>query len=316
MRKTTFQELLAMTTTTTKKKEKNILKASVLSGYSRSSYYYRSKQQPTISSSSSNSRSNRNRNPGDSAEKEAALLEAIEKVALEYPSYGVRRITVMLHRRGITTSRKKVYHLMKLANLVRKKSVRKHVIMKRILTVAERPDQLWQQDITYIWCGHDGWCYLFSILDCFTREWLAYTFSTYCGTDEAIRTLEMAILERFPDRVISSPPPPLSSNAYLVTTRSDGGSQYTSARFVSTLKVYGIRQEVTGKNRPDQNAYIEAFHRSIKEDCIWQHDFQTFQEANMVIHKFFHDYNWNRPHSSLKYMTPKEFYAMVSGGNN
>lgn len=306
MRKTVFQELLAMTTT--KKKEKNVLKASVLSGYSRSSYYYRPKQQPAISSSSS---SNRNRNLGDSAEKEASLLEAIEKVALEYPSYGVRRITVMLHRSGITANRKKVYRLMKLANLVRKKSVRKHVIMKRILTVAERPDQLWQQDITYIWCGHDGWCYLFSILDCYTREWLAYTFSTYCGTDEAIKTLEMAVLERFPDRVI-----PLSSHANLVTARSDGGSQYTSARFVSILKVYGIRQEVTGKNRPDQNAYIEAFHRSIKEDCIWQHDFQTFQEANMVIHKFFHDYNWNRPHSSLKYMTPKEFYAMVSGGNN
>jgi len=302
MRKDTFEKLLIV------KKKKNVLKASVLSGYSRSSYYYRSKQQPTINS---NSHSNKNHS-SESIEAEASLLEVIEKVALEYPSYGVRRITAMLHRRGITTSRKKVYRLMNLANLVRKKSVRKHVIMKRILTVAERPDQLWQQDITYIWCGHDDWCYLFSILDCFTREWLAYTFSTYCGTDEAIRTLEMAILERFPDRVI----PPLSSHANLVTTRSDGGSQYTSARFVSTLKGYGIRQEVTGKNRPDQNAYIEAFHRSIKEDCIWQHDFQTFQEANMVIHKFFHDYNWNRPHSSLKYMTPKEFYAMVSGGNN
>lgn len=118
------------------------------------------------------------------------------------------------------------------------------------------------------------------------------------------------MLERFPNGVI----PPLS-NADLVTARSDGGSQYTSARFVSTLKVYGIRQEVTGKNRPDHNAYIEAFHKSIKEDCIWQHDFQTFQEANIVIHKFFHDYNWNRPHSSLKYMTP-EFYGMINGGNN
>ncbi|MGB0029252.1 MAG: DDE-type integrase/transposase/recombinase, partial [Nitrososphaeraceae archaeon] len=72
------------------------------------------------------------------------------------------------------------------------------------------------QDITYIWCGHDGWCYLFSILDCYTREWLAYTFSTQCGTDEAIRTLEMAVLERFPDGVI----PPLLG----LTTRSDGGS--------------------------------------------------------------------------------------------
>jgi len=285
-----------------------------LSGYSRSSYYYRPKQGQHVISSDSNT--SKNHHSDSSGETEAALLEIIEKVALEYPSYGVRRVTVMLRRRsGIAANRKKVYRLMKLANLVRKKSVRKHVIMKRILTVPERPDQLWQQDITYIWCGHDGWCYLFSILDCFTREWLAYTFSTYCGTDEAIKTLEMAVLERFPDGVVPSPSPS-PSRTDMVTTRSDGGSQYTSARFVNTLKVYGIKQEVTGKNRPDQNAYIEAFHRSIKEDCIWQHDFQTFQEAKHVIDKFFHDYNWNRPHSSLKYMTPKEFYAMVSGGNN
>jgi putative transposase len=298
MRKAAFEKLLIMM------KESSVLKASVLSGYSRSSYYYyRSKQQPVISSSSRNRRS-------DSTETqiEAALLEAIEKVALEYPSYGVRRITAMLHRSGIAANRKKVYRLMKLANLVKKRSVRKHVIMKRILTVPERPDQLWQQDITYIWCGNDGWCYLFSILDCYTREWLAYTFSTYCGTDEAIRTLEMAVLERFPDRII-----PSRSD---LATRSDGGSQYTSARFVKTLKVCGIRHEVTGKNRPDHNAYIEAFHKSLKEDCIWQHDFQTFQEAKLVIRNFFHDYNWNRPHSSLKYMTPKEFYAMINGGNS
>jgi putative transposase len=281
MRKAAFEKLLIMKT------ENSVLKASVLSGYSRSSYYYRPerrrrRRQPITCSSS---------NSSDSTGTEAAALEAIEKVALEYPSYGVRRITVMLRRRGIAVSRKKVYRLMKLANLVRKRSVRKHVIMKKILTVPERPDQLWQQDITYIWCGRDGWCYLFSILDCYTREWLAYTFSTYCGTDEAIRTLEMAVLERFPDRII-----PSHSE---LATRSDGGSQYTSDRFMNTLEVYGIRHEVTGKNRPDQNAYIEAFHKSIKEDCIWQHDFQTYQEADLVICKFFHDYNLNRPHSSL-----------------
>lgn len=293
MRKAAFEKLIM-------KKENSVLKSSVLCGYSRSSFYYRSRpKQPAAIIISSR---NRHRST------DSAALEVIEKMALEYPSYGVRRVTAMLRRSGVITSRKKVYHLMKIANLVRKRSVKKHVIMKKILTVPERPDQLWQQDITYIWCGHDGWCYLFSILDCFTREWLAYTFSTNCGTDEAIRTLEMAVLERFPDRVIH----PLLG----LTTRSDGGSQYTSNRFVSTLKVYGIRHEVTGKNRPDQNAYIEAFHKSLKEDCIWQHDFQTFQEANHVICNFFHDYNWNRPHSSLKYMTPKEFYAMINGGNN
>ncbi|MGH9953745.1 MAG: IS3 family transposase, partial [Nitrososphaeraceae archaeon] len=147
MRKDVFQELLM-------KKENNVLKASVLSGYSRSSFYYRPRPKLPAAVISRNRRS-------DSTE--AAALEAIEKVALEYPSYGVRRITAMLHRSGITANRKKVYRLLKLANLVRKRRVRKHVIIKRILTVPERPDQLWQQDITYIWCGHDTWCYLFSI---------------------------------------------------------------------------------------------------------------------------------------------------------
>ena len=81
-------------------KDSNVMKASVLSGYSRSSYYYRPKQ-PVISSS-------RNRRSTD-----LAALETMEKVALEYPSYGLRRITAMLHRCGITAAnRKKVYHLM------------------------------------------------------------------------------------------------------------------------------------------------------------------------------------------------------------
>ncbi len=86
-------------------------------------------------------------------------------------------------------------------------------------------------------------------------------------------------MDRFPDGIVPKD----------LAIRSDGGSQYTSARFISALKVYGIQHEVTGKNRPDQNAYIEAFHRSIKEDCIWRHDFTTFREADVVIEKLFHD---------------------------
>jgi putative transposase len=280
VRKAAFDQLVLL-------KQYGVSKASRLSGFPKSSYYYRPAQHAD------------RRKP----RLDLSVLHAVENEVMRHPSYGVRRVTAMLRRSGIVASRKKVYRLMKLAGLVRKASVRKHVIVKRFLTVPERPDQLWQQDITYIWCGQDGWCYLFSMLDCFTREWLSYTFSTQCGTDEAIKTLEMAVLERFPDGAVTEG----------LATRSDGGSQYTSDRFISTLKVYGIKQELTGKNRPDQNAYIEAFHRSLKEDCIWQHDFQTFHEADAAIRQFFYEYNWDRPHSSLKYMTPKEFYAAYGG---
>jgi putative transposase len=246
MRKATFDHLVLEYGTTSH--------AARLSGYPRSSHYYRPTGHRT-------------------AHLDTAVLQAIERQVMEHPSYGVRRIAAMLRRTGITISRKKVYRYMKLANLVRPRSVRRHLVIKKMLAVPDRPDCLWQQDITYIWCGTDGWCYLFSILDCYTREWLAYTFTMQCGTGEAITTLEKAILDRFSDGVVPEG----------LTIRNDGGSQYTSARFISALKIYSIRHEVTGKNRPDQNAYIEAFHRSIKEDCIWQHDFQNYQEADSVI---------------------------------
>lgn len=64
---------------------------------------------------------------------------------------------------------------------------------------------------------------------------------------------------------------------------------------------------MTGKNRLDEDAYVEAFHKSIKEDYIWQHELDSFREADELMTSFFRDYNEKRPHSSLNYLTPREF---------
>jgi putative transposase len=263
----------------------NVSMASRLSGYARRSYYYRPKQ-------------NIIRNP----RIDLVMLESIEREALAHPSYGVRRITALLRKAGLSVNRKKVYRLMKITNLIKRRSVRKYQA-RRTITVPVRPNHVWEQDITYVFCGRDGWCFLFNIIDCYTREWLSYTFSKECGTDEALRALNNAVAERFPDGNIPD-----------LTIRNDGGPQYTSDRFIQTLNTFKINHEVTGKNRPDEDAYIEAFHRWLKEDYIWQQEFQTFNEADSMIKEFFTDYNWKRPHSSLNYMTPKEFYR-YNGGN-
>jgi putative transposase len=264
----------------------SVVRASMLSGHPRSTHYY--KLGPREKSIPDDSNKIRN---------EAALIEAIEREALSHPSYGVRRITAMLRRSEITVSRKRVYRLMKLTNLVKRRSVKKHLVKRRELVVPREPNELWEEDITYVWCGRDGWCYLFNILDCFTREWVAYVFSKLCGSDESVTCLDRAIIGRFPDGALPT-----------LTIRNDGGPQYTSARFLEALQAYKtINHEVTGKNRPDEDAYIEAFHKSIKEDYIWQHEFDSFQDADELMVSFFHDYNWNRPHSSLNYLTPREF---------
>ncbi|MGI0085895.1 MAG: DDE-type integrase/transposase/recombinase, partial [Nitrososphaerales archaeon] len=79
--------------------------------------------------------------------------------------------------------------------------------------------ELWEEDITYIWRGCDGWCYLFNILDCFTREWLAYVFAKLCRTADSVRCLDRAIIEIFPKGDLPTK----------MALRKDGGPQYTSA---------------------------------------------------------------------------------------
>ncbi|GIU71820.1 MAG: hypothetical protein KatS3mg003_1299 [Candidatus Nitrosocaldaceae archaeon] len=112
-----------------------IRKASRLSGYATSSYYYKHK---------------------DRADKrldkrlDLELLEKIEQIALDHPSYGIRRITAILNREGIKINRKKVYRLLKILNLIKRNSIRNKIIRKRVITVATKPNQLWEQDITYI----------------------------------------------------------------------------------------------------------------------------------------------------------------------
>jgi putative transposase len=207
LKRSTFQQLLQA-----RLDHMSVVKASVLSGHARSTHYY--KPRKSISDDSNKIR------------REASLIEAIEKEALSHPSYGVRRITAMLRRSGIIVSRKRVYRLMKLTGLVKRRSARKHIVKRRELVVPKGPNALWEQDITYIWCGRDGWCYLFNILDCFTREWVAYVFSKLCGSDQSVACLDRAIIERFPEG-------PLPTN---MTVRNDGGPQYSSARFLKALQ--------------------------------------------------------------------------------
>jgi putative transposase len=278
MRKMVFQELLF--------KHRSTRNASNLSGYARSSHYYKPKERIV------------------KKRIDLEMLEAIENAVLTNPSYGIRRVTALLRMNGMHVNRKKVYKLMKVANLIRTRKARKYMA-RRTVTIPEKPNRVWEQDITYVWCGKDGWCYLFNIIDCYTREWIAYTFSVECGTDEAIDTLEKAIMDRFLDGIVPD-----------LTIRNDGGFQYTSHRFIRILQTYGINHEVTGKNRPDEDAYIEAFYRWLKEDYIWQHEFQTFQDADELMKDFFRHYNYSRPHSSLRYMTPKQFYLKESKGGS
>ncbi len=222
-------------------------------------------------------------------------IELVRKVVEDRPFYGSRRVAASIRRNGTRLNRKAVQRIMRAMDwtLPDRKRERAAANTAKPVFIPTAPDQLWETDITYIWCGTDRWGYLFNHLDVFTRQWLAYTFSRNMRKRNAIDSLVNAVDGRDTTQLM---------------LRSDNGSQFTSDEFMDSVKALGIRQEFIQVSTPEQDGHIESFHGTLKTEYIWPMEFSCFEEALECIEKAFCDYNNVRLHSALGYMTPNEYY--------
>lgn len=259
----------------------SLRKALEYSGASRQLYYYRPKKD------------------GRSVSLDPVTVELVKKIALARPSFGTRRMAAVLTRElGVPVNRKKVQRIFRGLNWVSPSMNKNEILCSHAkLLKPEAPNTLWEADMTYVWCGRDGWCYLFNVLDVFTRVWLGYTFDTRAGRENAIMSVNNAL---------AAHPGIKTSN---LTLRVDNGSQYRSREFTESMKALGLRLEFIFVNTPEQNGHIESFHKTLKREYIWSRDFRDYQEAEAAIQDAFKDYNERRPHSSLDYRTPLEFLS-------
>ena len=183
---------------------------------------------------------------------------------------------------------------------MRKKELLRNAVSSR--PKPTKPNELWEADLTYIHCGVDGWAYLFNVVDVFSREWVSYVFDTSAVKENAILSLEKALVKH-PD-------------ANGVKLRTDHGSQYGSRAFKESMRVLGVRQEFIAVNTPEQNGHMESFHKTLKREYVWTRDFQSFQEAAEAMQEAYLDYNQNRIHSALGYQTPYEYLAKIKVTQN
>ena len=148
-----------------------------------------------------------------------ASVELVRRVIEDRPFYGSRKVSAAIRRRGTRMNRKAVQRIMSAMgwSLPVRKSERAFACSERIRFIPTAPDQLWETDITYVWCGNDRWCYLFNILDCFTREWVAYVFAKDMRRQHAIDCL----LKATEGRDLSN-----------LVLRSDNGSQFCAPRMM------------------------------------------------------------------------------------
>ena len=229
----------------------------------------------------------------------AEFAEPIKALIEAEPSYGYRTVAGLLGMNKNTVQR--IFQLK--GWQVRKRAIGHRPRIEALPSVASRPNERWATDLCRVWGGRDGWLSLALVMDCHTRQLLGWHLSRSGKASTAASALEQALIARYGS--LGRVPVPF-------LLRSDNGLVFTSRHYTRLVRGYGLRQEFITPHCPQQNGMVERLIRTMKEQCIHRHRFETLQHAMRVIGDRVHFYNHRRPHQALGMKTPAEAYALAA----
>jgi len=234
------------------------------------------------------------------------LLKEIKRVYQDSRrTYGYPRVARQLKKEGISCSRNRVAKLMSKNGIVAKTKRKfkattdsKHnfPVAKNLLKqnfFADKPNQVWVADITYIPTG-EGWLYLAAIVDLFNREIVGWAMDETMTRGLVLKALKQAVGRKRP---------PVG-----LIHHSDRGKQYASFDYQQALKDFGITTSMSRKGNCYDNACIESFFGTLKRELIFGSRYRSRADARLAIFEYIEVfYNRIRLHSTLDYMSPVEY---------
>ena len=247
-------------------------RACALMGMDRSSFRYRS------------------RRPDD-----GELRSRLRWLAGQRPRYGARRLYVLLRREGRLVNHKRIERLYRLEGLAVRRRRRKRVaaVSREARPLPTGVNERWSMDFTHDATAEGRAFRTLNIVDDWSRECIAIDVARSIPGERVAAVLGRLARQRgLPKAIVV-----------------DNGPEFVSQALDAWAYRAGVQLQFIEPGKPVQNAFVESFNGSFRDECLNQHWFETIEDAMARIEAWRLDYNRFRPHSSLGDLTPEEFAA-------
>lgn len=228
-----------------------------------------------------------------------ALRFRIKEIAAVRIRYGYQRIYVLLRREGWLVNHKRVYRLYQQEGLsLRHKKPKRHIsAANRMLSpIAITKDECWSMDFVADQLFNGRRIRALTIVDNFSRECLNITVDHSLKGEDVVNVMCYLYRQfgRIPKRI-----------------KVDNGSEFISKALDKWAYENKVMLDFSRPGKPTDNAYIESFNGSFRDECLNIHWFMSLEDAQEKIESWRKDYNEFRPHSALNNKTPNEFSASL-----
>ncbi len=230
---------------------------------------------------------------------DAALRERLKALASERRRFGYRRLHVLLRREGHVVNKKRVQRLYREEKLtVRRRGGRKRAMgTRRPIEAPLAPNQRWSLDFVSDQLTDGRRFRILTVIDNCTRECLALVADTSLSGRRVARELDEIIRERGrPETIVS-----------------DNGTEYTSNAILEWADDTGVGWHYIAPGKPQQNGFNESFNGRLRDELLNETLFRSLPHARTVLQAWRRDYNEERPHSKLGWLTPQAFASAFSG---
>lgn len=239
--------------------------------------------------------------PAAFAERDADIIKALNETIERHARWGFWKCFHALRRVGYVWNHKRVYRVYCELHLNQKRRAKRR-LPKRIrqpLLVPQQPNQVWSADFVSDALYAGKRFRTFNVIDDFNRECLAVEIDTSLTGKRLIRVFERLQAERgLPD-----------------VLRTDNGPEFLCGEFVAWAEVNGMLIQYIQPGEPNQNAYIERFNRTYREEVLNLYLFNSLTEVREITYWWMIDYNEKRPHDSLGNLTPLEVMQHYTGNS-